>query len=105
MLQDAKKNIKLSQDKQKEQYDRKHNTGQIQFTIGTPVLKKDFRRKKRKGGCMDPKWLGPYEIIKDLGKGFFALKCIESGDIVKRVHGAHLKVYQYPPSEQVLQMH
>lgn len=50
---------------------------------------------------MDPNWLRPYEIIKDLGKGFLALKCIESGDIVKRVHGAYLKVYQYPPSEQV----
>ena len=53
---------------------------------------------------MDPKWLRPYEI-KDFGKGFLALKCIESGDIVKRVHGAYLKVCQYPPSEQVLHMH
>uniref|UniRef100_A0A1X7V8J8 Uncharacterized protein n=1 Tax=Amphimedon queenslandica TaxID=400682 RepID=A0A1X7V8J8_AMPQE len=97
MLQDAKENIKLSQNKQKEQYDRKHSTRQLKFSVGTLVLKKDFLKKKRKGGCMDPKWLGPYKIIKDLGKGFFSLQCIDTEDVVKSVHGAHLKIYLNPP--------
>lgn len=105
MLQDAKENIKLSQNKQKEQYDRKHNTGQLKFSVGTLVLKKDFLKKKRKGGCMDPKWLGPYKIIKDLGKGFFSLQCIETEDVVKSVHGAHLKIYLNPPEVEVIDLH
>ena len=100
MLQDAKQNIIISQEKQKEQYDRKHNYSLIKFNIGTQVLKKDFRRKKRKGGCMDHKYLGPFEILKDVGKGFFALKCLDSGKIIERVHGAHLKIYQKPLSSQ-----
>ena len=46
---------------------------------------------------MDPQWLGPYEIAADLGKGFYALSDVTSGDIViKRVNGAHLKPYNAP---------
>ena len=47
---------------------------------------------------MDYKWLGPYEITKDLSKGFFSLKNIESGKEFKRIHGAHLKQYVTPPN-------
>ena len=36
-------------------------------------MKKDFLRRKRKGGKMDPQCLGPYEVTKDLGKGFYTL--------------------------------
>ena len=35
---------------------------------------KDFRRKKRKGGKLDYRWIGPYIIISSLGKGLFKLK-------------------------------
>ena len=49
----------------------------LKFEVGVKVLKKDFLRKKRKGGCMDHKWLGPYEVIKDVGQGFFNQKCRE----------------------------
>ena len=79
-----------------EQYDRKHSIPP-KFGVGVKVLKKDFLRKKRKGGCMDHKWLGPYEVIKDICKGFFSLKSVESGKTIKRIHGAHLKVYRTPP--------
>lgn len=72
MLQDAKQNIIISEEKQKEQYDRKHSYPLIKFNIGTQVLK-DFRRKKRKGGCVDHKYQGPYDILKDVGKGFLLL--------------------------------
>ena len=40
------------------------------YQVGALVLKKDFKRKKRKGGKLDDRWLGPYMISKDLGKGF-----------------------------------
>ena len=47
--------------------------------IGARVLKKDFLRRKRKGGKMDPQWLGPYEVTKDLGKGFYTLSDPNTG--------------------------
>ena len=62
------------------------------FAIGDKVLKKDFRRKKRAGGALDPKWLGPYEVIKDIGKGLFLVKRCDNGQ-VDCVHGDHLKVF------------
>jgi hypothetical protein len=95
VLQNAKQNIQIAQQKQKEQYDRKHSIP-CKYKVGDNVLKKDFRRKKRKGGCLDHKWLGPYEVIRDVGKGFLALRCTESGKIIQRVHGAHLKFYNVP---------
>ena len=39
--------------------------------VGAKVQKKDFLRNKRKGGKMDPQWLGPYVIATDLDKGFY----------------------------------
>jgi hypothetical protein len=89
----VKENIQAAQEKQKQTYDRKHS-GPSLFSVGAKVLKKDFLRKKRKGGKMDPQWLGPYEIAADLGKGFYALSDVTNGDIaIKRVNGAHLKAY------------
>ena len=38
------------------------------------MLKKDFRRKKRKGGKLDYRWEGPFLITATLGKGLFQLK-------------------------------
>ena len=44
---------------------------------------------------MDPQWLGPFKVAKDLGKGFYALEGIESDEIAtKRINGKHLKLYQ-----------
>ncbi len=55
-------------------------------------MKKDFRRKKRKGGKLDPKWLGPYTIVDDLGRGFYSLSDGEK-IVVPRVNGSHLKIF------------
>jgi len=86
------------QAKQKEQYDKKHTSGPG-LKKGTTVLKKDFLRKKRKGGKLDFKWLGPYTITATLGKGFYSLQSItNSTDIIKRVSGKHLKIYKVPES-------
>ena len=62
----------------------------LKYRVGDSVLKKGFCRK---GGCMDFKWLGQYDIIKDVGKGFYALKSQESGQLIECIHGAHLKMY------------
>lgn len=95
-MQDAKGNIVSAQQRQKEQYDRKHCSCPLKYECGDLVLKKDFNRRKRKGGGMDYKWLGPYEVIKDVGRGFFALRCKDSGQVIERINGAHLKTYQTP---------
>ena len=68
-----KNNIKKAQAKQKKYYDRLHNVGAC-FEVGSAVLMKDFRRKKRKGGKLDYRWIGPYKITKSLGKGLFRLQ-------------------------------
>ena len=61
------------------------------------VLKKDFRRKKRAGGKLDFTWLGPYRIVKSLGRGLYRIVSVDdSSKIIARVHGVHLKQYRTP---------
>lgn len=92
LLESVKENVKKAQAKQKRYYDSKHGAG-ASFKLDALVLKKDFLRSKRKGGKLDPKWLGPYRISKLLGKGLYSLTRCEDGHTVKRVNGMHLKIY------------
>lgn len=69
-----KKNILAAQKKQKKHYDRVHGVNSNVFAVGAKVLKKDFRRKKRRGGKLDYRWEGPFFITASLGKGLFKLK-------------------------------
>ena len=62
-LEKAKVNIIYAQQKQKEVKDRKHHQPDV-HAVGALVLKKDFTRKKRKGGKLYFKWVGPYNIHK-----------------------------------------
>ena len=57
---------------QKDVYDRKHSPNS--FSIGEFILKKDFKRKKRAGGKLETRYVGPYMIMKIHGKGFYRLK-------------------------------
>ena len=64
------------------------------FHLGAQVLKKDFTRKRRLGGKLDSKWIGPYSIVANLGKDLFWLQKVDdSTQIVARVNGVHLKPY------------
>uniref|UniRef100_A0A1X7UVJ1 Integrase catalytic domain-containing protein n=1 Tax=Amphimedon queenslandica TaxID=400682 RepID=A0A1X7UVJ1_AMPQE len=74
LLQTTRNNVAVAQERQKEQ------------------------RKKRKGGAMRYKWLGPYHVINDVGKGFYSLKDVASNAVIKRIHGAHLKQFKTPPT-------
>ena len=76
-------NVDKAQQKQKECYDSKHMVGNC-YNVGSLVLKKDFLRKKRCGGKLDNKWLGPYMIITSLGKGLFKLREL-NGEKVSKV--------------------
>ncbi|KAL5515870.1 hypothetical protein EMCRGX_G001111 [Ephydatia muelleri] len=94
MLEIVIENISTAQAKQKLTYDRKH-ARPCEFQVGALVLRKDFRRKKRKGGKMDDKWLGPLLVSSELGKGFYSLSDLDGKSIkVKRINGAHLKPYK-----------
>ena len=44
------------------------------FIVGSLVLKKDFRRKRQRGGKVDYRWQGPFAIIAVLRKGLYSLK-------------------------------
>ena len=68
----VKSNIEAAQAKQK-YYDEKFVASSC-FRVGSTVLKKDFTRKKRKGGKLDYRWQGPYIITVALVKGLFQLK-------------------------------
>ena len=65
-FKDAEANIALAQKKQKETYDRKHQPPVLK--LDSKVLLENTAQKQRKGGKMEPLWLGPYIINKDLGE-------------------------------------
>ena len=93
MMEKVKANIVAAQARQKEQYDKKHHDPEI-FAEGALVLKKDMTRKKRAGGKMDYKWIGPYRIVKSMGKGLYQIESTDQSNVkIQRVHGIHLKPY------------
>ena len=72
LLEEAKQNILVPQIKQKRDYDRRHAKPHL-FNTGKLVLKKDFTQKRQKGGKLDMKFVGPYEIGKKLMNGVYEL--------------------------------
>ena len=88
---DAESNIKLAQKVQKECYDQKHQPKQIE--LGTEVLLENTRQKQRKGGKLDPKWLGPYTINRDLGKGLYELRNSDGKVLKTKANVNRLKCY------------
>ena len=94
ILEKAKANILCAQLRQKRGYDRKHSNPYV-FRVGGLVLKKDFTRKKRKGGKLDPKWVGSYTIVGNLGRGLYRIQEVDNPTkFISRVNGVHLKEYK-----------
>lgn len=91
-LEAAKQNILVAQQKQKSYYDKKHAKPE-NFQVNQLVLKKDFTRKKCKGGKLNQRYLGPYKITKLLPCGTYELS--DKSKII-RATGAHLKLYTAP---------
>ena len=96
ILEEAKKKILQAQAKQKKQFDRKHAKPQY-FQKDQQVLKKDFTRKKTRGGKLKEHYLGPYTITKVLPHGVYQLT--DDTGVTTRATGAHLKVYRKPMVE------
>ena len=91
-LEEAKANILAAQEKQKDHYDRKRARPEC-YQVDALVLKKDFLRKKCKGGKLDHRYVGPYKILKILPKVTYLLQLIANSEMVVRVTGFHLKPY------------
>ena len=73
ILEKAKDNILKAQLQQKKIYDRKHNVPEV-FKIGNVVLKKDFTRKKRKGGKLDANGLVHIVLLEHWDEGCIVFK-------------------------------
>ena len=90
-FKEVEANINAAQKRQKETYDRKHQPQVI--PEGTEVLLENTYQKQRKGGKMDPLWLGPYTIHRNLGKGLYKFKNKEGKLVKKKANINRLKVY------------
>ena len=80
MFKKADSNITSAQKRQKETYDRKHQPEEI--AEGTQVLLENTAQKRRKGGKLEPAWLGPYVIHRCIGKGLYELS--RDGKVIKK---------------------
>ena len=91
-FKEADTNIQLAQKSQKAAYDRKHK--QQVLAEETEVLLENTCQKQRKGGKLEPLWLGPFTINKHLGKGLYSLKN-QNGDVIKKKANINrLKLYK-----------
>ena len=64
------------------------------FEVGA---KEDFTRKKQKGGTLESKWIGPFQMLHHLGNGIYFLSSFDNPAVkVRKVTGAHLKPYHRP---------
>ena len=97
-LEAAKENILLAQQKQKAHYDKKH-ANPARFQLERLVLKKDFTRKKTKGGKLKERYLGPYIITKILPHGVYEIAVPTDTSKTFRATGAHLKPYNEPSND------
>ena len=96
VFQQVESCITSAQKKQKETYDRKHQPGEI--AVGTHVLLENTAQKERKGGKLEPAWLGPYTINRCICKGLYEL-CKDGKVLKKKANTARLKIYRKRPSE------
>ena len=88
----AEANISRAQKEQKEQYDAKHQSQVL--PVGEEVLLENTAEKQRKGGKMCAKWLGPYTIHKEMGKGVYQLKNSANKILKTCVNVKRLKKYK-----------
>ena len=84
-------NIQEAQAKQKEYYDRKHQPEELE--VGTKVLRENTAQKQRKGGKLSDKWLGPYIVHQQMGKGVYQLKTVSGTVLKQKCNISRLKVY------------
>ena len=122
----AKENIAAAQDKQKKQYDAKHNSLKVSlrwyypnpsyvlpfvmyymirmyshflvkvYPVGSSVMLKNMVHSHRMGGKMDSVFKGPYTVEEIVGKGRYQLKSKDGKVLKKLYNGVLLKEYYSP---------
>ena len=70
------------------------------------VLLRNSAQDGRKGGKLQQRWLGPYEIAEFVGKGVYKLINPKSGRILKKeVNICRLKIYHESQSTKQIAKH
>ena len=65
----------------------------VLFSVGSQVLLENTAQKNRKGGKLEPAWLGPYTVNKYVGKGLYELS--RKGSVLKKKASiVRLKLYK-----------
>lgn len=59
------------------------------YLPGTFVLLRNSARDGRKGDKLSQRWLGPYTVTQDLGKGLYKLRNGKTGKELKKVFNAY----------------
>jgi hypothetical protein len=91
----ARENIHNAQERQKKQYDAKHNS-RTNLKVGDKVLVQEMKNEGRKGGKLDVQFKGPYVIAEDLGKGRFRLANEDGVTLKKSVNCHRIKPWHNP---------
>ncbi len=84
--EEASRNIRAAQAKQKKYHDAKVEVEEYQ--VGEKVLVHNTRRLARKGGKLGARWTGPYSVKSVLTNGTYALDGVRS-----IINGSRLKKY------------
>ena len=88
----VKERIGLSQEKQKERFDKKIGE-ETELKIGDKILLKDSAKEKQWSGKLAPKWKGPYYIHEIFGRGAYKLRTLD-GKVLKPTYNVkHIKKY------------
>ncbi len=92
----ARENIVKAQERQKRQYDAKHNS-KTKLKLGDRMLVKSMKNEGRKGGKLESQFRGgPYTISECLGDGRYRLKS-EDGKLLQQSLNCHrLKLWLDP---------
>lgn len=89
----VKNNIETAQERQKKNYDRRHQS-HSSYPVGSSVLMKNTSKIRRFGCKLAPRWVGPYRVIETLDKGRVRLQNAKSKKTLSNIyHSTHLKLY------------
>ncbi len=108
IMQEAKKHLLAAQNRQKSYADRKRR--EISFDVGTQVLLSTSNIKLKMPGARKllPRWIGPFKVLKRVGKVAYRLELPTTLKIHNVFHVSLLKSYRtsgkvQPPPPPILE--
>lgn len=72
----VRERLKSARQKQKDEYDARKRRGKVvvDVSVGAKVLVRNARKTTRKGGRLQPEFLGPYTVVKKTSAGHVTLR-------------------------------